>query len=86
MKNYERFIISIIWSLASIFFIGFILVEFGDKMEILTLIIGLVGGTIIGSIFGHYFSSQHKNVAQEEVVIKEVESPKDKEPKQNEED
>ncbi len=75
MKNYERFIISIIWSLACIYFLGYILIYYGDKMEILTLIIGLIGGTITGSIFGHYFSSQHKNTIVEEVPKEPKDTP-----------
>jgi hypothetical protein len=44
-----------VWSIAAILFIGFILVRWGDQKEILTLIIGLIGGTVLGGVFGVYF-------------------------------
>lgn len=62
MKRYERFILSLLWSLASICFLGYTLVHYGNKIEILTLLIGLIGGTIVGGIFGHYFTTTHKNI------------------------
>lgn len=64
IKEYERLIIAILWSLACIFYIGYILVVYGSRTEILTLIIGLIGGCIVGGIFGHYFSSNHKPTDQ----------------------
>ena len=33
--------------------------KYGDRVEILTLIIGLIGGVILQGIFGTYFSSSH---------------------------
>jgi Zn-dependent protease len=36
--------------------LGYILYRWGDKTEILTLIIGIIGGTILGGIFGVYFA------------------------------
>ncbi len=52
-----RSTLAFMWSLACIWFVGFILVKHGDKVEILTLMIGLIGGTIIGGIFGTYFNA-----------------------------
>ena len=52
-----RSVLAIIWSLAAIHFINYILIRHGSEKEILTLIIGLVGGTIIGPIFGTYFGA-----------------------------
>lgn len=66
MRKHERFILSLLWSIASIVFLGYTLVHYGHKIEILTLLIGLIGGTIVGGIFGHYFTTTHKNVAVEE--------------------
>ncbi len=40
--------------------LGYILYRWGDQKEILTLIIGLIGGTVIGGIFGVYFGAAHK--------------------------
>lgn len=56
-----RSAIAIIWTFACIWFIGYILVRFGDQKEILTLIIGLISGTILGSIFGTYFGATPTN-------------------------
>ena len=60
------FIISLLWSVACIYFLGYILVHYGAQKEILTLIIGLIGGTIIGGIFAHYFCSTHRPNRPEE--------------------
>ena len=38
----------------------YILINWGAKMEILTLLIGLIGGTVLGSITGTYYGSNHK--------------------------
>jgi len=55
-----RGVLALIWSAATIYFIDYILKHYGDQKEILTLIIGLLSGSIIGGIFGTYFSSSHK--------------------------
>ena len=55
-----RSILAILWSLAAIKFLWFILTKHGDKVEILTLIIGLIGGTILNSVFGTYFAAAYK--------------------------
>lgn len=85
MKGHERFIISLMWSLACIYFIGYILIHYGNKMEILTLLIGIIGGTIVGSIFGHYYSSAHRtgNVTsvESQTPIDESSSKEEKEDK-----
>jgi len=36
--------------------LGYILYRWGDRVEILTLIIGLIGGTILGAVYGVYFA------------------------------
>lgn len=56
-----RAILSYFWSLAVAYFLFFILYNWGHEKEILTLIIGLIGGTILGGIFGVYFGATHKN-------------------------
>ncbi len=73
MKRYERFILSLLWSIASICFLGYTLVHYGSKIEILTLLIGVVGGTIVGGIFGHYFTTTHKSTVVEENESKPLE-------------
>jgi hypothetical protein len=35
--------------------LGYILFRWGDKTEILTLVIGLIGGTILGSVTSVYY-------------------------------
>lgn len=60
MKNIREFL-AVLWSFAAIIMLGYVLVRFGDKVEILTLIIGTLTGTIIGGIYGYYFSSTHKD-------------------------
>lgn len=42
--------------LTAIIFLGYILYRWGDKTEILTLIIGLIGGTMFGAPIGVYFA------------------------------
>jgi len=36
--------------------LAYILYRWGDRVEILTLIIGLIGGTILGAVYGVYFA------------------------------
>lgn len=60
MKNIREKL-ALIWSIAAIIMIGYILIKYGDQKEILTLIIGLIGGTVVGGMFGFYFSSSHKD-------------------------
>ena len=47
--------LSYIWSIGSIVMLGYILYMWGGKTEILTLVIGLIGGTMLGSISGVFF-------------------------------
>lgn len=44
-----------IWTFITGAILMYIVYRWGDKMEILTLIIGLIGGTILGGIFSIYF-------------------------------
>lgn len=75
MFNFSiRSVISIICCLASFYFINYILVHHGDKTEILTLIIGLVSGTMMGNIFGYYFSSTHTRPSDVEKEDKKEEN------------
>ena len=55
-----RAVLSYFWSVFSAFLLGYIVMRWGDKMEILTLIIGLIGGTILGGIFSVYFVTTHR--------------------------
>lgn len=55
-----RAILSYFWSAIAAYILCYVVYRWGDKMEILTLIIGLIGGTILGGIFGVYFAATHK--------------------------
>lgn len=44
-----------IFAFGSIFMLCYILYMWGNQKEILTLIIGLIGGTLLGSVSGVYF-------------------------------
>lgn len=44
-----------IWTFIAGVILSYIVWKWGDQKEILTLIIGLIGGTILGGIFGIYF-------------------------------
>ncbi len=67
-----RAILSYFWSVVVAFFIYYILRNWGDEKEILTLIIGLIGGTILGGIFGVYFGAAHKIPSPEQKVTTEI--------------
>lgn len=54
-ENQTRSNLAYIWSVGAIIMLGYILYKWGDQKEILTLVIGLIGGTILGGIFGVYF-------------------------------
>lgn len=41
--------------------LGYIIVEHGEEKEILTLIIGIIGGTILGAVLGTYFAASHNS-------------------------
>ena len=63
MKSFltdDRKLLAFFWSLIAAGLLVYITVHFGDRVEILTLIIGTLTGTIIGGIFGVYFSANHK--------------------------
>jgi hypothetical protein len=47
--------IAYLFTLGSIAMLAYILYMWGGKTEILTLIIGLIGGTLLGSVSGVYF-------------------------------
>lgn len=49
--------IAYFWTVASFILLSYIVYKWGDKLEILTLIIGLIGGTVIGTILGYYYQS-----------------------------
>lgn len=55
IDNKTRANLAYIWTFIAGFILCYIVFRWGDKMEILTLIIGLIGGTILGGIFGIYF-------------------------------
>lgn len=47
--------LSYMFTLGSMIMLAYILYMWGSKTEILTLIIGLIGGTLLGSVSGVYF-------------------------------
>jgi len=55
-----RAILAYFWSVITAIILGYIVYRWGSEKEILTLIIGLIGGTIVGGIFGVYFGATHK--------------------------
>lgn len=56
-KVTEQFTLAIMWSFAAIGWITFILIKYGGDKGVLNLIIGLISGAIINSLFGTYFSA-----------------------------
>ena len=56
--NDTRRMLSYFWSAFGAWAIGYILINYGEHKEILTLIIGIVGGTIISGIYGVYFGGE----------------------------
>jgi len=44
-----------IFAIGSLLMLAYIIYMWGDQKEILTLIIGLIGGTLLGSVSGVYF-------------------------------
>jgi len=67
-----RAILSYFWSVCTAFFIYYILRNWGQEKEILTLIIGLIGGTILGGIFGVYFGASHKTPIVDQKTTTEI--------------
>lgn len=47
--------LSYFWSFVSAIILAYTVYKWGNEKEILTLIIGLIGGTILGSIMGLWF-------------------------------
>jgi hypothetical protein len=47
--------LSYMFTIGSLLMLSYILYEWGAKTEILTLIIGLIGGTLLGSVSGVFF-------------------------------
>lgn len=67
----SRFLLACFWSIFGALAIGYVLIHYGDKIEILTLVFGTISGTIIGGIFGVYFnSSPDKKNSQESTISK----------------
>lgn len=53
--------LAILLTVCSMTMLGYALIKYGDRPEILTLILGLVGGTTLGGVVGYYFSASHKD-------------------------
>lgn len=54
--------LSYFWSFVTALMLGYIIYKWGNEKEILTLIIGLIGGTIIGSIMGLWFGGTNTKI------------------------
>lgn len=50
-----RAVLAYIWSVAALGMLAYTLYRWGDKMEILTLIIGTLGGGVLGAVAGVFF-------------------------------
>ncbi len=55
IDNRTRANLAYIWTCIAGLILGYIVYMWGNEKEILTLIIGLIGGTVLGGIFGIYF-------------------------------
>lgn len=51
-----RALLAFYWSICVSLMLFYILYKWGSILAILTLVIGLIGGTILGGIFGVYFA------------------------------
>ena len=56
-----RSTIAIMCCLACFYYIDYIIKHYGHKLEILTLIIGLIGGTMVGNVLAFYFGGTNKS-------------------------
>lgn len=55
VDNRTRANLAYFWSFVTALLLGYIVVKWGQEKEILTLVIGLISGTILGGVFGIYF-------------------------------
>jgi len=55
IDNRTRANLAYIWTIIAGVILCYIVWKWGNEKEILTLIIGLIGGTVLGGIFGIYF-------------------------------
>jgi hypothetical protein len=65
-----RELLTLIFVFFAMSMLFYILIKWGANMEILTLMIGLIGGTVLGSITGTYYGSSHKNNNENETTNK----------------
>jgi len=64
-----------LWSGVASLILGYIVYRWGDQKEILTLIIGLIGGTILGGIFGIYFGGSITTKKPDPTILNTGDSP-----------
>jgi Mn2+/Fe2+ NRAMP family transporter len=64
-----RLILAYFWSVIAAILLFYILIRWGQEKEILTLIIGILGGTVIGGIFGVYFGGQASRKQADQVNV-----------------
>jgi len=57
LESQTRANLSYVLIIGAMIFIGYILYRWGDQKEILTLIIGLIGGSLIAAPLGVYFGA-----------------------------
>ena len=55
-----RFLLAAFVTVDAALMLFYILVRFGGRTEILTLIIGLIGGTLLSPVIGTYFGGTHR--------------------------
>lgn len=67
-----RAILAYFWSVVTAFLLYYILRNWGQEKEILTLVIGLIGGTILGGVFGVYFGASHKVPLSDQKTTTEI--------------
>jgi|GEM_PF-5855280 len=63
-----------LWSIVAALILGYIVIKWGDQKEILTLIIGLIGGTVLGGIFGIYFGGSITSKKQDIAPIQQADN------------
>lgn len=67
LTEHTKDIIAIIWSVAIISFVFYILVRFGTEKEVLTLIVGFISG-VASTILGAYYTTSPNRKQQENKI------------------
>lgn len=67
--------ISYILVIGGLAMLAYIVFRWGDKTEILTLIIGLIGGTILGMPLGVYYSANTSKKGDQPTILQTGDNP-----------